>query len=346
MKPDNPFTLTFGKKPPEYIERYENTDAIVSTFAAEHPVSQTYLIEGIRGSGKTVLMTSIARELASNDRWIVIDLNATRDLLHDFAVKLEEKSKRVADYLKSGFQISVAGFGAGISGSSSPPEDPVVIERHLEELKKRNRKILLTIDEVQHDLNMRRFASEFQILVRNDYPVYLLMTGLYENIQAIQNDPSMTFLLRSPKIHLKPLSLMQIKKQYGQIFKLGADEAEELANITCGYAFAFQALGMLYYEQRDNLTLDEIILMLEDMLEDFVYQKIWEGLSSQDRKIMKAIPEEPIAVKDLREILSMKSEVFSRYRERLAKRDLISTERYGYVSHALPRFINVIASYK
>ena len=29
-------------------------------------LSQTYLIEGIRGSGKTVLMTTIAKELKSN----------------------------------------------------------------------------------------------------------------------------------------------------------------------------------------------------------------------------------------------------------------------------------------
>ena len=43
MKPNNPFTLTFGKQPSEYIVRYEATDTILSTFTAAHPVSQTYL---------------------------------------------------------------------------------------------------------------------------------------------------------------------------------------------------------------------------------------------------------------------------------------------------------------
>ena len=55
MKKDNPFTLTFGKKPNRYINRYESTNDIISTFEADNPISQTYLISGIRGSGKTVL---------------------------------------------------------------------------------------------------------------------------------------------------------------------------------------------------------------------------------------------------------------------------------------------------
>ena len=78
MKKDNPFTLTFGKQPNEYISRYENTDTVISSFEADNPVSQTYLIEGIRGSGKTVLMTSIANELGKDKDWIVyMDLSAT-----------------------------------------------------------------------------------------------------------------------------------------------------------------------------------------------------------------------------------------------------------------------------
>lgn len=56
MKKDNPFTLTFVRQPTEYINRYENMDSIISTFEADNPISQSFLIEGIRGSGKTVLL--------------------------------------------------------------------------------------------------------------------------------------------------------------------------------------------------------------------------------------------------------------------------------------------------
>ncbi len=40
MKKDNPFTLTLGRQPTEYINRYENMDSIISTFEADNPISQ------------------------------------------------------------------------------------------------------------------------------------------------------------------------------------------------------------------------------------------------------------------------------------------------------------------
>ncbi len=74
----------------------------------------------------------------------------------------------------------------------------------LDMLKKHGKKLLISIDEVMHNTGMRRFAGEFQIMLRNDYECFLLMTRPYENIYAIQNDPMLTFLLRSPKITLDP----------------------------------------------------------------------------------------------------------------------------------------------
>ena len=345
MKKDNPFTLTFGRQPAEYIYRYESTDTIISTFEADNPVSQTYMIEGIRGSGKTVLMTAISNELSSDEDWVIIDLNSTQDLIEDFAMRLADTCKRMPNLLDSGFNISLAGFGIGLNASATPHDSVSLIEEILSSLKKRKKRVLITIDEVMHDQNMRHFASEFQIFIRKDYPVFLLMTGLYENIYAIQNDPALTFLLRTPQVRLEPLSIHQITKQYGEIFNIELEEANKLANITKGYAFAFQALGMLYFEYRDTESLDNILLKLDDLLDDFVYKKIWESLSSQDKRVLKAITEPKIRVKELCSKLSMSSATLSKYRERLAKRDLIDISEHGYISLALPRFADVIVSY-
>ncbi len=345
MKKDNPFTLTFGKQPSEYISRYENTDTVISTFEANVPTSQAYLIEGIRGSGKTVLMTSITNELSKNKEWIVIDLNSTQNLVDDFAMRLVDSCKKLPDLVKQGFNISVAGFGIGINGKETHQDSVSIIDSILASVKKHNKKVIITIDEVMHDENMRHFASQFQIFVRKDYPVFLLMTGLYENIYAIQNDPALTFLLRTPKICLEPLSLHQITKQYAEIFKMDIDEANNLAKITKGYAFAFQALGLLYYEHNDEMDLDSILLKLDDMLDDFVYKKIWFSLSKQDKDVVLAIGQEETKVSDICEKLGMTSAVFSKYRERLIKRGLLVSTRHGYVALALPRFEIVAKSY-
>ena len=214
MADDNPFTLTFGKHPNEYISRYESIDTIIQTFNSRNPMSQAFLLEGVRGSGKTVLMTIVEQELAKLGDWIVVDLNSTRKLLEAMAARLESECRNAADMLKSGFNLSVAGFGVGINGGEKKLDDVAVIEEILSSAKKKGKKVLVTIDEVMPGQDMRHFASQFQIFLRKDYPVFLLMTGLYENICAVQNDPALTFLLRTPKITLEPLSLFQIARQY------------------------------------------------------------------------------------------------------------------------------------
>ncbi len=69
---NNPFTLSFGKKPLQYISRLSQTQQILETFQAPVPSNQIFMITGVRGSGKTVMMTNIANELKADDSWIVI----------------------------------------------------------------------------------------------------------------------------------------------------------------------------------------------------------------------------------------------------------------------------------
>ena len=342
---NNPFSLSFGKSPNELISRYDYANQIISTFNSDNPVSNAYLIEGVRGCGKTVLMTSIEKELAQEKNWIIIDLNSTQDLLSDFAIKLVDSCKKLTDIFKKGFNLSVAGFGIGINGEEQNRNSVSIICELLEKLSKKNKKVLITIDEVMNGDNMRHFASEFQILLRKDFQIFLLMTGLYENIYAIQNDPALTFLLRTPKIKLEPLSLAQITKVYKNVFNTDDETSKKLAQITKGYAFAFQALGLLYFDYKDSLSLDKILLKFDDLLDDFVYRKIWEGLSNQDKNVLLAITDSKIQVGDVCKKLNMTSATFSKYRERLLNRGIIHSPQHGYVEIILPRFNEVIKYY-
>ena len=192
-----------------------------------------------------------------------------------------------------------------------------------------------------HNKDMREFASQFQIWLRQDYPVFLLMTGLYENIYAVQNDPALTFLLRSPKVRLEPLSIRQIAMQYAEIFEMEQPEAMKLAEITKGYAFAFQALGAIYWEHGGSMSLDKILVKLDDILEDFAYRKIWESLSEKEREIVLCIDEDKVKVGDIRDALAMTASTFSKYRDKLIKTGILISESHGYISLALPRFNEV-----
>ncbi|MEE1108586.1 MAG: ATP-binding protein, partial [Lachnospiraceae bacterium] len=60
----NPFTISFGRQPAQFISRPVETNEIIENFEQEPPSSQVYMLTGVRGSGKTVLMTDIAKELS------------------------------------------------------------------------------------------------------------------------------------------------------------------------------------------------------------------------------------------------------------------------------------------
>ena len=343
---DNPFTLTFGKQPFKQIARYEENETIVSTFDSEHPISQAYLIEGLRGSGKTVLMTTVANTLSKDDTWMIVNLNSSVDLLTDFAMRLTDVCRKTPNLLRKGFQFTIGGFGFGVNGDQQMPDPVGIISELLKQVKKKGKKVLITIDEVRHNESMCIFASQFQIFIREDAPVYLLMTGLHENIEEIINDPALTFLLRSPKMKIEPLSLLQIRRQYKEIFSIDDVMAGELAVITKGYAFAFQALGMVYWENRENKTLEEILEILDEMLDDFVYKKIWSTLTEKERIIVHAMQDEDTPVKDIYTKISMQPGSFAKYRDTMLEKGVIESNRHGYIAPVLPRFCEIAKMYR
>lgn len=341
----NPFTLTFGKKPTEYITRRKNIDEIKEAFLEDPARCQTYLIKGVRGSGKTVLMTALAKEISEISGWVCVDLNSSQNLLEDLSYRLMDVYDSVSGIANRGFDISVAGFGIGV-GNRNERDSVSRCEEILNQLKKHKKKLLITIDEVCNNQSMKQLASQFQIWIRKDYPIYLLMTGLYENINAIQNDPQLTFLLRSPKITLEPLGISQISRQYENALKVDKDIAMKLAKQTKGYAFAFQALGMIYFDSARSDSMEELLRKLDEYLDEFVYNKIWSGLSEQDKNvILQLSDDEAVKVKDICEAAEMTSATFSKYRERLVNKGIITTAQHGYVELALPRFRRICEYY-
>ena len=77
---NNPFTLSFGIEPKEYIVRNEQISDIVGNFKSEEPSNHSYILSGVRGSGKTVTLSSITAELEKDKKWIVIDVSPDVDI--------------------------------------------------------------------------------------------------------------------------------------------------------------------------------------------------------------------------------------------------------------------------
>ena len=333
----NPYSMVFGKEPEQLISRAAQFNTVIHDFTEENPPYQTYLLTGVRGSGKTVMMTDLVNQFRKYEDWVVVELNPDRDLLTGLAANLTSNQKFAQIFQNAKLNLSFLGFGVEISGTTPITDIEVALREMITHLKKHNKKVLVAIDEVTNNQNVRTFASAFQIMVRQNLPVFLLMTGLYENINAIQDEKNLTFLYRSPKLEMKSLNIGMVAEKYQTTMKLSYEQALEMAKYTKGYPFAFQVLGYLTWENQGNYK--DVLPQYRQYLEEYVYEKIWSELSAKDKQIVYAVANCPSGkVKDIREWLKIETNAFNPYRKRMIKKGIVDGSEYGVVKFTLPFF--------
>ncbi|MBO4496982.1 MAG: ATP-binding protein [Lachnospiraceae bacterium] len=334
---NNPYNLIFGKEPFQVIPRNTQKNEIIDAFLSEPSEQQIYMITGIRGCGKTVFMTDVSKEIAKDKDWVVVELNSQQDLMTDLAATLGSENNLAKMFKSASINLSLFGIGLEVKDSVPVSSIQVALEKMLESLKKHKKKVLICIDEVTVTEHMKTFAGAFQIFVRKDLPIFLLMTGLYENINSLQNEKSLTFLYRAPKIELKPLNVGSITENYKEIFNLKTDEAGKMAALTKGYSFAFQVLGYFTFRQGGNYK--KAIPEFRQYLEDYVYEKVFSEMSPGDKKFAYSLAcTENGKAKDIKIKGSFADNEYSVYRDRLIKRGIISGNEHGFVRFTLPLF--------
>ena len=317
----NPFTLQFGIEPNQFINRLSPTEKILDTFRAELPATRLFLISGIRGSGKTVLLQTISEELGKSNEWVTVDVSPDMDILKAIAAKLYSRPE-----LK---------------------KKPFALERMLDELARKGFRLLITLDAVVSNNHFKEFAGTFQTLLRKKLPVFLLMTGRYENIRQLQNEKTLTFLYRAPMEILSPLNQNAIRRSYAATFQMSSEEAAKLAALTKGYAYAYQVLGYLYWkynvEEGRSFTPEQLLPDYDAYLEEYSYEKIWFELPATEKQIIAyLILSGKLSVSELREKTSLKTYEFSVYRDRLKKKGIVDVSEYGFLSLNLPRFEEIL----
>ncbi len=341
MRGENPFTLTFGQKPTEFISRTDQIGKIIQTFDMEIPTSKVYMIAGVRGSGKTVSLAEISEHYESEDDWIVLNLSADVDIIAGAVSEINRTSGLQNLNLELNVNFEIAGIV--VNQNKETLEKEAMLRSILEKLKEKGKKVLFIIDEIVNNEYVKLFASNFQIYITKNYPVYLVMAGLYDNISNLQNEKSLTFLYRAPKIFLEPLSIPAMTTSYRKVFQIPAEEAVAMARLTKGYPFAFQILGYLKWEM--NTEVEKLLPKFDEELTIYAYEKIWSGLSELDRKILYVISLGLHKTCDIRERLSISPQLLNLYRKRLMERGVVDGSKRGELTLALPRFEEYIGMY-
>ncbi|MBQ9911476.1 MAG: ATP-binding protein, partial [Firmicutes bacterium] len=275
--------------------------------------------------------------------WLVVDLIVEGDMLRSLAGKLGEMPGCRRIFTEAELSLSVLGAGVKVTRSDDEMGVEALLDRMLSALTKKNKRLLITIDDVASNKEMRVFSHFFQSCLMKDYNVYLIMNGVYDNIENLQNERTLTFLQRAPKIPLPPLNKTAVAAMYGRIFRFPDNTVKKMAAATCGYPYAVQALGYAVwknYRDAEDIDMENVLPKLDLMLADGVYDKLWVDMSETDREICSLVAEgdtDGASVASVIEKSGISKSLASNYKKRLIKKGIVEEVRGSFV-FSLPGF--------
>lgn len=362
----NPFKPTAGMTPPVLVGRQRDLDDF--SYALDDGVGapgRLMYVTGARGVGKTVMLNALG-DLARQRKWQVIDETAESKFMQRLIETLRQSPRRgIGSVTLPSASMSVAGtpVDAQVNLGSVEFEAAehalnfrMAMTERLDKLEKKNRGILITLDEVQASSlpEMRSLATAVQHLIRERRNVAFVFAGLPSMVEDVINDDVLTFLRRAERRHLGDLPLAEVRKAFQETITQNgkhadADTLNTLAQATNGYPFMIQLVGYWAWrdsqantrDSQDELTIEnarEGIKQAKIKLGDMVHGPALDGLSAMGRDYLLAMAQDdgPSATSDIAKRLERDLGYANVYRTQLIKEDIIYQSSYGYVDFKLP----------
>jgi hypothetical protein len=341
----NPFNPQFGKRPAQFIGREVLINDFLQGLENPNDPNRTTIITGIRGSGKTAVLSDVQQSL-DPQRHLVVDFTARDGMLLEAIDQCLRRGKRWLgrrfDTLQ-GLTVGALGFSIGFSTRSERGAHGFryYISEILDALKASRITTVFLIDEVHNDTpEMREFATTYQHLVREEYEVALLAAGLPNSVQAVLNDKILTFLQRAHRVHLENIDPRIVALTYQHTFaearrEFAGTSLEQAATATQGYPYLIQLIGFfLWNTGGEAITGQDVSLALERAKVELfrnVYDIIYRELSAKDREFLAAMTadESESSFGELVARMAVTSGYASRYRQRMLDAGIVKASSYG-----------------
>ncbi|MGE9921337.1 ATP-binding protein [Limosilactobacillus reuteri] len=145
----NPFDPSFGALPqiilPNYQSDFESPTSVAQAIAYDDP-NRVIFITGLRGSGKTALLTQIEQQVVKLPNTYVVEIDNNQRMFQNFGHNLKNifKMHTLTDKIAS---ISVMGFGLSFNKTNEnyTTQD---IENFMTMLTKLNKRVVIFIPEM------------------------------------------------------------------------------------------------------------------------------------------------------------------------------------------------------
>ena len=360
MMTKNPYNPTFGKLPERFLGREIIIDEILNALNEPNSPWSTTLLIGIRGSGKTAILSDLNR-LVKDENIIVVSVTPEIDFLDDTLGQLYRNlPKSFLSSIPKPKNISFAGIGfETFNDNKEPPFTSTFryqITTMLDFLKRKKYRVLFLIDESQrHSEQMRTFIATYQQLIRENYELTLVMAGLPNVISDILNDNVLTFLRRANQVELQSIDTELVKLDYYDAFlnKFSIEKSIlDLAAIdTKGYPYLIQLIGYYLWRNLSNGIEDytayqNALVMAKSTLNQNVHKMLYNSLSESEKNFVHAMAKdnEFSYITEIVKRLNKTKNHVSTYRVRLIESGYIKSAGHGKVEFVMPYTNNFLNS--
>lgn len=380
MRPhDNPYTPNAGARPPLLVGRddqLETFEVLLDRLRRGH-TEQSMLITGLRGVGKTVLLTTF-EERARERGWTTVEAEITKNT--EFGPRMaqlvrrallqaaprarwKDRAKRAAAALRS-FQLTVSSEGTitagidvdaleGVADSGELAEDLTDLLVSLgEAVAEHQTGVVFLFDEVQFlsTVELEALIAALHKTVQRALPITLVGAGLPQLPRLAGEAKSYAErLFKFPRIgELSEAEAAQALVDPARALGVEYEDAAVPAVIsyTEGYPYFIQEYGNVAWDLTDDppISLEDVENArdaVEAKLDGSFFRVRAERTTELELRYMRAMAElgpQPQQAKAVAEMLGRTSEQLGPTRSRLIDKGLLYTPGHGLAAFTVPQF--------
>lgn len=355
----NPFTPTFGCVPFELAGREHIIEDILDGLDnAPGDPNRASIFVGARGTGKTVLLASLA-EKAEAAGWISVNVTAKEGMLEEILVQIKGKATHLLEPEADSriTEIKVKDFGFTRQINEHQTSWRFEVTKLVETLNEASTGLLITVDEASVKVeDLKTLVDVFQHFVRERRDVALMIAGLPHNISMLLDDESISFLRRGFRHSMEAISQNDVAYAIRETIEGAGRTIDDsaltmAAEATRGYAFLIQLIG--YHMWRQAMDSDVIteaavksaIVFANRDMESSVLEPTVRDLSTREYEFLAAMLEDnnESVLGDIALRMNVDGNNASQIRKRLIERGIIGARGRGKVGFDMPMLRDYLA---
>ena len=208
----------------------------------------------------------------------------------------------------------------------------------IETANKKKYKVLIGIDDISKTPDTIKLLSIIGSMILEGAKLYLLVTGLSENIEDFSSEKNLSFFKRADSKEIKLLNKFDITYMYEKLLGVDSIEAKKIEALSMGYAYAYQVIGSLYFCKKEDEVLEDLIPNFERIIFKDSYELIWQSLTPGEKEVVRCIYKSKTGkAEDIKKIMKNPT-TYPVFRNRLINKHIVDGDTRGFLSINLPRF--------